>query len=369
MTHRSHSTWPALALCTLVGSLFSAPPLSAQSRIGDAGVEAGPLPSARHYPQAARWADAGVRPGIPAAAAAAVRATLPPGGDIQAAIDAADDGVILLAPGVHEIARPLRMKSHLILRGAPEGATVLRHLEPGAVRFEAVEKAGLESLTIRFAAPDHLAAQLPRAAWALCNLSGAPADPAPAVDLHQATDVWLDGVIVEGSLSSPLAIRESRHVTLRSSQFRNSLQTGAGQGMVQIEGVSALLVHDCTFRDLRLVNLDGPVSDSVFIGNSFGVSVRFNRSASVERLLFEDSLFLLPPRYPWLPFTKSWERIGDGHLLLNGRAFRQGTDAVAPGLRMNPGEPYALGPYRFRKEIDPIRLSQEGRVWCTGMPP
>ncbi len=343
--------------CRLLCLLLVLAVVGAQEpRIGDPDLVQVEVQTREYYPQADRWAQAGVRGGI---TDRPLQATVALGDDIQAAIDGAAPGTIALAAGEHVLAAPLRLRDGIVLRGDAAG-TVLRYgaeARQAAVVMEGVNGAGLERLTLVYADPEGLATAARASQPLPVNADPSPAAAPPALDLRDAVDSWVSDVRIIDSWSSPLTARGLRHCTLRAVTIDGAIQRGPGQGLVVIADGEALLIAGLRVGGIRHVALSEPLRDSVMIGSSLGVAIRFGSAQAITGNLFEDCHFIFPPGYPWRPFAKGPDGIGPGNLVINCSAYSQGTDAVVAGILMEDGRPYAIQPTVDRGSFNPTTLA------------
>jgi len=223
------------------------------TRVGDPGAVFDPAKYEDKFPKAKEWAKAGVRGGIPLRVTLPVVAKLHPGDDIQAALDAAskDGGVVLLTAGTYPLLDTLKLPNSVVLRGVDCDQVILWNGRPDAgvrsfrtIFVCSVKWAGIEDLSV-------------------CH----PPKPKGAPKTHHGhtgitigtcEDCWIDGCKFLCSSEYPVAIVNSKHVTLRgnvvSGRFKDGHYTA---GVYELSDNQYLLVCNETIVDAEHLEIDG----------------------------------------------------------------------------------------------------------------
>ena len=185
---------------------------------------------------------------------------VPPDGDIQAALDAAEAGAVELQGETYRIHVPLRLKSGVVLRGRPEGTTLIRQ-GPGdgvVLGLNDLQNAGVENLRLQVG--EGTGEPVARDAWA--NRAGFEPTDRAAVELSSCRNVWIDRVQVATPLSHPLIIRDSAHCTIRDLSVFGVQNRGSRAGSMILENSEALLLAGLKLRvweDITLIPTHDPV--------------------------------------------------------------------------------------------------------------
>lgn len=308
----------------------------------------------QYYPNYTAWPEAGARPSTndvgPTISVSA-------GSDLQQVLhELAGPGRLVLADGAYQLTDTLRLGPGQSIHGSGPN-TVLIYGEQApqhAIVLDQADGAGLASLTIRYADPhrwadgDHLAPDT----W--INASGVEAPSVVAVSINQSTNCRLHAVRIEVSPGDAIHLDDARHCSLTDVTIDRALNRGTDSGRMIISNSHALHISGLEVIGLRRIEINGPVTDSVFADCSFGAGIEFRRQADlITGNLFERCSSVLPPGYPWLPYTTWLTPLGTGNLMLNGTAFHHGTDAVVPGVVAEPDVVYRLQPRRARPFFDP----------------
>jgi hypothetical protein len=256
---------------------FAGPALAADLRPGDAGVKSDPTRFDPAYPDMAKWAEAGVRGGIPARETLKVVKTAKPGDDLQKLIDEAGKtdggGVVLLSPGVYEVKQVLQLRSNVVLRGQDRAGAVLENTMRSSrltadhftLRMEKLSRAGIETLTLRHKEVARLGlnAYHERVAGPKNNPGGVSDLHVGGIEMERCEDCWVDAVSIVHSGSHPLEIIGGKHVTVRDTLVDGAFNKGdqgapAGSGNVYFSVTSGLFYNN-TVRNTRhaLVVRDG----------------------------------------------------------------------------------------------------------------
>ena len=380
-----HRPSAALAALAIAWVACLATVASAAPRVGDAGAKPDPAKFDPNYPDVKEWAEAGVRGGIPARDAWPVRKTLKPGDDVQAAIDEAakavagvfKDGepkksdnpksdpptgaVVLLSAGTYPVAKPIGLRTGVVLRGADRSGTVLECTMRASklttasfsVRLVGVRRAGLEDLTVRHAE----VAKLGLNVYAE-KVSGPTNNPGGVSDLHvggvdfdDAEDCWLDKVNILHSGSHPLEAA-GRRITVRDTVIDGAFNKGdsgapAGSGNVYF-AVTGGLMFNCTVSNVRhcLIARDtlagGDCKFNVFLDCNFTGDVNFhgNRKDSGHNL-FEGVLVRSLTSHGW-PAWAYWKggEIGQSNLMFRSAGW--GGSAADKFASADPAKVYTF---------------------------
>lgn len=341
---------------------------------GDGTDSASPEVLARYYPSYQAWHATGVAGGV---AVPTDGTQVTAGADLAAAIAGlGGPGVLVLAAGTYEITEPLTLGSGQVLIGA--GAdTVITYggSEPhAAVVISEADGAGLANLTIRYPDPngwangDHLFPDT----WA--NAAGATPPSDPAVSISSSQNSFLQNVRIEASPGDALAITGTDHCSLIDVVLDGVLNRGTNTGRMLISDNRALQVSGLQAIGLRRIEINGPLVESTFTDSVFGAGIEFRHAAGeITGNLFERCASILPPGYPWRPFTTWLTPLGDNNIVINFIGYHHGTDAVVPGVLVEEHQPYLIQPRRARPIFDPatveVRPMKQVSRHQTGTPP
>lgn len=322
----------------------------ADKRIGDPGLTPYADAAAQHYPQRDAWLKAGVTGGIESGEASA---TVAVGEDIQAAIDAAGDGAVIeLAAGEHTLAKPVTLKSGVVLRGAGDGAT-LRYDGPTAITATGVTGAGLENLrVVHSAEPPQQSDQF------YASADGFKPPDAAAVMFTDASECWISDVTITNAPSHPLALRRSKHLTLRGVTMHGVQNRGPGAGSLVIDRCDGLVLAGISIRGLRHIHLTGPATGNVFRGMVTSAGVFLDDADYIADNLFEDCHFLFRPGNLFEPFAKNRMPLGTGNVVFNCTAYHYGTDAMGRNVLL-PGKVFVLRPNEVKPNADKYARKNE----------
>ncbi len=261
------------------------------------------------------WARAGAANGI--SAAAPVLATLKPGDDVQAAVDAAalTGGVILLQDGDYPLTRTLQLRSGVILRGTdrvrtrlvlqlraprPVGAAID---QPDAwvtgVSLTGIERAGLEELTVIFDPT------LPAPADPRRNKKAYADDPDGRRDLHvvsvaftSARDCWLARSLILNSGSHPLVLSDCERITVDEVVIEGAHNRGPGSGLLNLIRNTRVRLTGLRVRDINTFVLHGgatgaPCRFNVVTDSRFEIDLRIHGTGTQDNL-FENCAIAVP---------------------------------------------------------------------------
>ena len=211
----------------------------------------------------AEWERVGVTAGLPGPLP--VIATLRPGDDLQAAIDAAPDagGILLLSAGDYPLTATLNLRSNLVLKGVDRVRSrlvlLMRSQRPelpvaedtaawtAGVRLQGVARCGLEELTIIFdpSLPPPLPLKTGEAAFK-DNPDGRNDLHVVSICLDQVQDGWITGCLILNAGSNPLVVANSKHVTVNEVIVEGAYNRGDRSGEL-------ILAHSeyALFKNLR----------------------------------------------------------------------------------------------------------------------
>jgi len=324
-------------------------PASKAKTTPEAKAAADPEEIEQHFPKRDLWGKAGVNGGVPEVRTAA---TVAVGDDIQAAIDAAENGAVELAAGEHVINKRLTLKPGVVLRGGEN--TVIRYGSEGdsvAVQMSGGSKAGIENIRFVYADPRGLADGAHRNDQTYANAPGFPPTPEAAIQFTDATDCWVRDVRVDEALSHPLALRRCSQVTVRDVELHGVLNRGVDAGSLVIDDCEGVLLLGVSIRGLRHIHLVGPASAVVLEGLVSSAGVYMENADLVRDCLIEDCHFLFRPGYPFAPVAKSAMPAGPNNLVASCTTYHHGTDALG-GNVMQPGQILEIMPYATKPNAD-----------------
>lgn len=267
------------------------------------------------FPAVSEWAQAGAADG--SAATAPVVATLHPGDDLQAAVDAAAvaGGVVQLQDGDYPLTRTLHLRSGVILRGTDRVRTRLvlqlrapRPAEaaidqPGAwvsgISLTGIERAGLEELSVIFD-PTLPAPKDPRR-----TKNAYADDPDGRRDLHvvsvaftAARDCWLARSLILNSGSHPLVLSDCERITVDEVVIEGAHNRGPGSGLLNLVRNTGVRLTGLRVRDINTLVLHGgatgaPCRFNVVADSRFEIDLRIH-GAGTQDNLFENCAIAVP---------------------------------------------------------------------------
>lgn len=293
----------------LAAALLALAPISAP------GSPARDVAADSAFPASASWARAGAAAGD--STAAPVVATLRPGDDVQAAVDAAAStgGVVLLRDGDYPLHRTLRLRPGVIVRGTDRVRTrLVLHLrgtrpagaaidDPAAwtsgIELDAVERAGLEDVTVIFD-PTLPAPTDPRRTKAAYG-----DDPAGRRDLHvvsvaitAARDCWVARSLILNSGSHPLVVSDCEQVTVDEVVIEGAHNRGPGSGLLNLVRSTSVRLTGLRVRDINTFVLHGgaagaPCRYNVVADSRFEIDLRVHGAGTRDNL-FEHCAIAVP---------------------------------------------------------------------------
>ncbi|MDW5289198.1 Ig-like domain-containing protein [Formosa sp. PL04] len=288
----------------LVTMLFMGFSVHAQLNVGDPGVTVDLSKLDADYPQMSRWANAGVRGGIPFITSFDKTSTVSSGrsAEINLAINAlsgslveGEMGLLTIANGTYIIDASVQMMSNVSLIGeSRDGVTFSITMTDGdAVSFNNVKNCGLYNLTIRGSWSE------PKYDWNYSlDENREFTNSNVSVRLKSGTtDCWLDNVSIFNSANDPL--RTPAH----HNTFRNLIvdgckrKAGGAEGYFFIQGRDNLITG-CQITHLRHISLQGGnVEYNVLYDNDFRQEVSFHSGDNGNNLI-EFNRITLPSDMP-----------------------------------------------------------------------
>jgi hypothetical protein len=279
---------------------------------------AGPAPQTAAdsiFPALAEWARAGAAEAY--SANAPIVATLRPGDDVQAAVDAAAvaGGVILLQEGDYPLHRTLQLRSGVIIRGTDRVRTrlvlQLRAARPAGaaadqpaawargVDLTGIERAGLEEVTVVFDPT------LPAPADPRLNKGAYADDPGGRRDLHvvsvaftSARDCWLAHSLILNSGSHPLILSDCERITVDDIVIEGAHNRGPGSGLLNLARSTGVRLTGLRVRDINTFMLHGgatgaPCRYNVVADSRFEIDLRIHGAGTRDNL-FENCAIAVP---------------------------------------------------------------------------
>ncbi|MFY0605110.1 MAG: T9SS type A sorting domain-containing protein [Cyclobacteriaceae bacterium] len=298
-----------LSIILMTTFVFLVLSTSAQSRVGDKGVEIDQeliAANADNYPQMERWAKAGVEGGIPELNDFVVFKVIQGGthttinnaiSEVSSQLKSGELGLVLLKNGAYDLANRVIMESNVSLLGESRDGVVCtinfkeRH---GFLFGEGVKMAGLYRLTIQGGWGQ------PKYDW---NYSIDQNDEMPdndniSVQLKGASNCWLDKVNIYNSGRDPLRCNSS-HITFRDLDVDGAhRKAGGAQGYFFIQNGDNLITG-CRMTRLRHISLQGDnVEYNVVYDNDFHQEVSFHSGDDGNNLIANNRITLpadMPP--------------------------------------------------------------------------
>lgn len=298
-----------LRLARLAAAFLAWSGLDAWARpAGDAGV-------ADPFPAVTAWARAGAHEVL--TANSPIVATLAPGADVQAAVDAAarTGGVVLLQEGDYPLHTTLRLRSGVIVRGADRVRTRLvlqmRAPRPAAdtadqptawtagISLASVERAGLEEVTVIFDPT------LPPPPDPRREKDVYVDDPGGRRDLHVvsvaltgARNCWLARSLILHSGTHPLVVADCAGVTVDEVVIEGAYNRGPGSGLLNVMRSTGVRLSGLRVRDINTFMLHGgaaaaPCRDNVVADSRFEIDVRLH-GRGTRNNLFENCAIAVP---------------------------------------------------------------------------
>jgi len=292
-----------ILLLALVSNLIF---LNAQNlKVGDPGVTIDQSKFDSDYPQMERWANAGVRGGIPFINSFNKTASVNPGNSaaINAAINAlanklnnGEKGLLTLKNGDYTINSSVNMKSNVSIKGESRDGVVCKiTMNSGdAFSFNNVEYCGIYSLTITGTWG------VPKYPWNYSlDANRETSNSNVSVKLKGDTEnCWLDKVTILNSAKDPLRC-PADHNTLRDLVVDGChRKAGGAEGYFFIQGRDNLITG-CKITHLRHISLQGGnVEYNVVYENDFLQEVSFHSGDAGNNLIANNRITLpsdMPP--------------------------------------------------------------------------
>lgn len=276
----------------------------AQLRVGDPGVSVDRSKFDNDYPQMERWANAGVRGGIPFIESFNKTATMNPGSssDINAAISslsgslgAGQIGLLTLKNGTYSIDETVKLKSNVSLIGESRDGVICSISLVGGIAFSLynVQKCGIYNLTIKGSWSE------PKYLWnySLDENREFDNDNISVKFSGTTTDCWLDKVTILNSANDPMRCAAD-HNTFRDLVVDGcKRKAGGAEGYFFIQGRDNLVTR-CQITHLRHISLQGSnVEYNVVYDNDFRQEVSFH-SGDAGNNLIENNRITLPVDMP-----------------------------------------------------------------------
>ncbi|MGQ1891068.1 T9SS type A sorting domain-containing protein [Thermophagus sp. OGC60D27] len=288
----------------LLGFLFINFFSPAQLQVGDPGVLVDTQKLDDDYPQMERWANAGVRGGIPFVEDFDKVEKISSGNsshiseaiqDMASSLNGDEKGLIILERGTYVIDETIKMKSNVSLIGEDQDEVVCSITMFGGVAFSfwGVHNCGIYNLTIKGSWPE------PKYNWnySLEENEEFDNDNISVKLSGGSTDCWLDRVVILNSGNDPLRCAADHNT------FRNLIvdgckrKAGGAQGYFFIQGRDNLITG-CQVTHLRHISLQGSnVEYNVVYDNDFRQEISFH-SGDAGNNLIENNRITLPVDMP-----------------------------------------------------------------------
>lgn len=293
------------------------------------------------FPAMAEWAKAGVEGGIPDVPSTKVILKITPKANLQKAIDkvALKGGVLLLQSGEYVINEPVLLRSGVILRGVSKELVVLsikmhgyfwrtkNEYRKGAVLLHGIENAGVENLTVKYAAatfePNDRDSHT--AAWTIDVFHKREQRDTTlfveSVWIHQVRNCWVQDCNILWSGSDPIRITLSDHITCRRNFIdRCYNKNDGGMGYYNISNSRYVLICNEKIRRIRHVTIQNFSKYTVFIDNELEVDINFHDGDSGYNLI-QGNKSKIPAWHSWEPLAVGvpMQHLppGKGNILLN----------------------------------------------------
>ncbi|PKQ62091.1 hypothetical protein BZG02_14265 [Labilibaculum filiforme] len=276
-----------------------------QLRTGDPGVTIDRTKFDSNYPQMNRWANAGVRGGIPFISSFDKTATISPGNSttINSAIKSlsnslknGEKGLLTLQNGIYTINSRIEMKSNVSLRGQSRSGVKcsITMTNSDAFSFDNVKNCGLYNLTIQGSWGT------PKYPWNYSLDENREFNNSNiSVKLKNGTtDCWLDKLTILNSANDPMRC-PADHNTFRDLIVDGcKRKAGGAEGYFFIQGRDNL-VTGCEITHLRHISLQGSnVEYNVVYDNDFRQEISFHSGDNGNNLITENRITLpsdMPP--------------------------------------------------------------------------
>ncbi|MEM7107261.1 MAG: Ig-like domain-containing protein, partial [Bacteroidota bacterium] len=300
--------WDLFVFLMVAVSFLTNFPGYTQLQIGDPGIsvdEEKITANLDKYPQMERWANAGVRGGIPFLNSFSTTKIIEPGtsAEINAALtelsttlNDGEMGLLILRNGEYDLQSEVTMKSNVSILGETRKGVVctINFLNGFGFHFrEGVSRSGIYRLTIQGGWGE------PKYDW---NYSIPENDEMPnngniSVKFTRSTDCWLDKVNIYNSGRDPMRC-DASHTTFRDLKVKGAhRKAGGAQGYFFIQDGDNL-VTGCEITHLRHISLQGGgVEYNVVYDNDFHQEVSFHTGDDGNNLI-EANRITLPEDMP-----------------------------------------------------------------------
>ena len=294
------------------------------------------------FPDMWHWAQAGVQCGIPAVGELEVVDTVDASANLQKVIDKVAEqggGVILMQEGIYPLNETLYLKDHVVLRGINRAEVVLSNQLRGpffkspfdnvsGVKFEQVNWAGLENLTLDYQAVDfdpldYAYFDYP---WQKKTFKNDPEGDYQLYVTHitfdQARNAWIKNCQVLDAGTDPILVLESEHISITKTRVDGAYNKGGrGNGYLNIEQNSKyVLIAEDTVRAIRHFALQSGAKYNVVINNYFEVDVNFHNGDAGHNLI-QGNTIRVPEWHSWHCFSRGLANHhlppGPGNILFN----------------------------------------------------
>jgi len=291
------------------------------------------------YPDIQKWITAGVQGGIPSVTK--IKATLNSGDDIQAAVDAGGEGVILLKSGTYLVKKPINMKDGVVIRGESKNDvkinvdilyTATKYEKKSAFVFGSnVEYAGIENLSMDYISAgstmpkDHAIDDFTSTSKSGIYENNKSNMIVRFVEIN-GKNCWLDNLYLYRSGSDPVILENnSAHNTLKDLTIDRSYNKGgSGNGYVAIEG-DYNLVTGCKITRIRHFSIQLGAKYNVVVNNYFQVDINFHNGDDGHNLI-EGNEIKIPAYHSWGIFSaggRPWnhQSPGEYNIIFNNDTY------------------------------------------------
>ena len=282
--------------------------LSFAQQIGDPGWEFDQSRYDSKYPKQKRFAEAGVRGGIPLRASLNVRRTISPGDNIQNAINNVANmggGVLLLRPGTYNVTSEIKMKRNVVVRGTSKTNTIISanmrsNNDKTVIKFEGLRNAGLEDLKFILPVsglyPEDDRNNVTNKHCIDCHNN----DPGGVTNLYikyvnmngSTENCWIDNCIFIDSGTDPIEVY-GNHNTIRGSVIDGCYNKGGGgECYMDIRGNDNLFAN-ITVKRIRHFAIQQRASHNVVINSKFiNADVNFHNRDNGNNLIEANDFFI-----------------------------------------------------------------------------
>ncbi|OIP81392.1 MAG: hypothetical protein AUK44_10115 [Porphyromonadaceae bacterium CG2_30_38_12] len=331
--------------------LFFSLSLFSQSYGGRGWVLDSTLLDAR-FPAIAEWAKAGVEGGIPDSLETKIAMKITPKANLQKAINkvAKKGGVLLLLPGEYTINEPINLHSGVILRGISKESVILSikmhgyfwrtvgQTRKGAVLMHGIENAGVENITLKYAAADFEPNDRNSndASWCI-DVFHKPEKRdttlfVESIWIHQSRNCYVQNCNILWSGSDPIRITLSDHITCRRNYIdRCYNKNDGGMGYYNISNSRYVLICNEKIRRIRHLAIQNFSKYNVIIDNDLEVDINFHDGDAGFNLV-QGNRSKIPTWHSWEPISvgvpKQHLPPGDGNILYNNQLVNKAGELV-----------------------------------------